>query len=391
LDFLREEKKDTNTVQLIHDELKKRLEKLKDYKVADNKEYHKGIFQMNKLLRKQIRSTVKMAQKNIDKQVKGFLKCEAGRKKRIASGEKNKKKYEASSKLHKACRKEESKFLTDAGKCDDIMKQYNKLYEASLAKIQAYDLLQPQIDCKRTYNESDFAYAKRLRNKFKTDYEVFLPVKANHVRIVKEVDSSKTQCAAVQKAYAKVAKRCKKTAEKMDSAACYYASYTQEACDHFEECRPRYYGSWMQAKKSAEKLVKPLPPQWAVTGQTRCLLQLLEKTFNDEKFDKKDIKNCDDCKIGHCEDWGTVIDYKEDELPKEQNCSIPVEFPCNKAYYKKEYGDLPKGIEATCLPCEGIKAGKGGKKENEKKGGKKEEKKKEEKKEEKKKEEKKKK
>merc|ERR1712079_544721 len=99
-----------------------------------------------------------------------------------------------------------------------------------------------------------------------------------------------------------------------------------------------------------EKLSNGLPKQWLLTSRTVCLLKLFKK----KKVQNRDIKECDDCKNGHCAEWATQIDFRKDELPRESKCKVPKAFPCNKAYYAKEYAKLPEGIEAKCLPCEGI-------------------------------------
>merc|ERR1712008_121049 len=96
---------------------------------------------------------------------------------------------------------------------------------------------------------------------------------------------------------------------------------------------------------------KPLPKQWLVSSQTVCLLKLLKPN---KKATKKAIKNCDDCKRGHCQDWATQMDYKDDEFPKEKKCKIPEVLPCGEKYYKKEYGKLFKGAKGSCLPCQGL-------------------------------------
>jgi len=327
------------------------------------------------MLRSQIEGTFKDAQKSIDREVDSFVQCETARRKKIVLAKANKTFYEEKSKQHKACRINEKEWLTKSKKCEDIIKAQQKLHDASLKHMQAFEGEQELIQCERSFNESDFAYAKRLRNKFATDRAKFLPVKAKHEKNGKQLEHFTEQCKAVYKMFYKIAKKCHTNAVQMDHAACYYASHSQEACDGFKECQPLYYASWEEAKASAEKVVKNHKKKWLLTGSTDCLVKLLAA---ERKVTKKEIKDCDDCSRGHCAEWVTRLDYKEGKLSKEFKCKIPEEFPCNEAYYKKEYGDLPKGIEVTCQPCLGIRKAekKANKKEDKKDDKKKDEKKK---------------
>jgi len=360
--FLRGNGKDVSTVQLIHDEVKKRVETKSKYKKEVNKAFMNGTQTLNDMMRKQMETTFSLAQASIDKQVKGFLKCESKRKKKVNSANKKLEFYKDKRIKHKACREKEKFWLDRSRKCEELIQAQKKVLQESTKMMEVFEAKNEQIFCDRTFKETDFVYAKRLRNKFKTDYETYMPKKADHEKIEKQLKRFQNVCHRVFLRLYERAKKCNRISENMDHAACKYAYRTQKACDGFSECRPLYYGSWKEAKKSAEELVKPLKPEWLVVGQTACLLKLLAKKDNKDG-DKKEIAKCNDCKRGHCDKWGSDIDFREEELPKERKCKIPKEFPCNKAYFKKEYGDLPKGIHGFCHPCMGIRGGDKGEKE----------------------------
>jgi len=349
LAFLRKQPADLDTSQLIYDEVKSRLNKKGDFTKKSIEAFAEGTEAINDMVRSSIRNTVEEGQKEIDKQVRLFKKCEKGRKARIRTAKAHKKSYKSYSSAHRSCRNDEYKLAKDAEDCADISKSRTKLHAASLKEMKAH-ALRTEHDCVRVYNESDFGYARRLRNKFTADHKQFMKLKGKHLKNVETLQETKKACTAVYDEYSRVKEKCDETAELMDSNACNYAYHTQRACNHFEECRPMYYGSWKEAKKSVKKLVHGLPKQWLLTSKTVCLLKLFKK----KKTQKSDIENCEDCRNGHCSEWMTNIDFRKDELPLESSCKIPKAFPCNEAYYAKEYGNLPRDIETSCLPCEGI-------------------------------------
>jgi len=349
LDFLRTRPPDLDTSQLIHDEIKTRLKKKDDFTAKSNKIFAKGTKAINDMVRSSIRNTIREGQENIDKQVRLFKKCEKGRRTRIRTAKAHKKSYKKHSSAHRSCRKDEHRLWKNADACASITKSRTRLHAASLKGMKAYRL-RTENDCVKMFNESDFAYATRMRNKFKSDYKQFMRLKEKHLEIVETLQETEKTCTAVDEEYWSVKDKCDKTAELMDSNACNYAYHTQKACNHFEECRPMYYGSWKAAKESVEKLSHGLPKQWLVTSKTVCLLNLFKK----KKTQNDDMDKCEDCRRGHCSEWETDIDFRKEELPLESSCKVPRAFPCNKAYYSLEYGKLPRGVEVSCLACEGI-------------------------------------
>jgi len=348
IEFLRlQEPGCLNNSQLIYDLTKDRLSKFDKNSTKNNTVFAEEYRILIDLERLSMSKTVTASQKSIDKQVAMFNSCESDGEIKKEPAEKLKKIYQDSSSAHKACTKNEYKQFRTTSACADIMESQTKLHAGSSKQLRAMSLATKK-DCARAYNESDFAYATRMRNKFVTDYSKFLELKEKHSKIVKGLEETKKTCTEVDKDYQSVKEDCDATAELMDSSACKYAFHMKEACNHFADCGPMYYGSWEAAKKSAEELVKGIPEHWELTSKTVCLLGLLTK----EKVEKIDIDNCDNCKSGHCDELD--FDYLESKFPPESECKVPKVFPCNKAYYVKEYGHLPKGVERECLPCEGI-------------------------------------